>query len=92
MEKEKKIGLFQTFNKTANKIEWSLTRVLQFLVLGYWMYFDRYFLDMMMKINGEMKITVNFIVINLIFLIAAFMPKYLKDLIDLKDKIDLTKK
>ena len=84
---DKKIGLFQKWNGSANRIEWSFTQVCQLLVLLYWMYFDWYFLNMLYKAEGDVKITVNFIVLNLVFLIAVFAPKALKDMIDLKDKI-----
>ena len=88
MDKIKKIGLFQTWNKSAGMVEWSLTRMLQLLVLIYWGYFDRFYMNLVSQIDGvEPKITVNFIFLNLVFLIAAFMPKYLKDLIDIKNKI-----
>ena len=46
-------------------------------------------MDMSMKVNGEIKVTVKFIMIKWGFWIAAFRPKHLKDLIDLKDKFDV---
>ena len=87
MDKIKKIGLFQTWNKSAGMVEYSLTRVLQLLVLCYWGYFDRFYFLMSAQVNDKVEITINFIFLNLVFLIAAFMPKYLKDLIDIKNKI-----
>jgi len=53
------------------------------LCLFYMFYFDRYY----MSLFEEPKISIQFLFLQLIFLIAAFMPKYLKNLIDLKDKI-----
>ena len=79
----KPIKIFQKWNKAAERLEWSLTDCLSTAVLIYLFYFDWYFLSLL----GSPKISINFIVINVVFLIAAFYPKYLKNLIDLKDKV-----
>jgi hypothetical protein len=80
---KKSIKLFQKWNKSADRLEWSLTDVMSLLCLFYMFYFDRYY----MSLFEEPKISIQFLFLQLIFLIAAFMPKYLKNLIDLKDKI-----
>ena len=77
----KPIKLFQKWNKTAERLEWSLTDCLSTAVLIYLFYFDWYALSLFKGI------TLNFIIINVVFLIAAFYPKYLVKLIDLKDKL-----
>lgn len=88
MEEERKIGLFQTWNISAKRIEWSFTRVLQFMIALYWMYFDWYYLHLVSKANQDIAISFNFIFLNIVFLIAIFYPKYLKDLISLKEKLN----
>lgn len=76
----KPIKLFQKWNKTAERLEWSLTDCLSTAVIIYLFYFDYYALNLLKEISW------NFIIINLVFLIAGFYPKYLVKLIDLKDK------
>jgi uncharacterized membrane protein len=79
----KKIGMFQTWNKEAGNVEVSSTRIYSGLILLYLFYFDWYFMSLLEK----PEITLNFIMLNVVFLVAAFYPKYLKELIDLKNKI-----
>ena len=74
----KSIKLFQKWNKTAERLEWSLTDCLSSAVLIYLFYFDNIFIHL------NKAISLNFIIINVVFLIAVFYPKYLKNLIDLK--------
>ena len=75
----KTIKFFQKWNKTAQRLEWSLTDVLSTLVLFYLFYFAYYALNLLKTISW------NCIAINVIFLIAAFYPKYLVKIIDCKD-------
>jgi len=77
---EKKIGFFETFNKTSERIEKSSTRLQQFLTLIFIFFFTIIYL-------GSHSVDLDFILLDLIFLVAAFAPKYLKDFIDLKEKI-----
>lgn len=75
-----KIGFFETFNKSANQIEKSSTRLQQFLTLIFIFVFTILYLK-------ENTVNLDFILLDLIFLVAAFAPKYLKDFIDLKEKL-----
>jgi len=75
-----KIGFFETFNKSANQIEKSSTRLQQFLTLIFIFVFTILYLR-------ENTVNLDFILLDLIFLVAAFAPKYLKDFIDLKEKL-----
>jgi hypothetical protein len=74
------IKYFETWNKSANQIEKSSTRLQQFLTLLFIFIFTVLYIL-------ENAINLDFILLELIFLVAAFAPKYLKDFIDLKEKI-----
>ncbi len=79
----KTIKLFQKWNKKAERLEWSLTDVMSLMCLLYMFYFDYYFLGLL----SEPKITIQFLFLQVVFLIAAFMPKALVKFIDIKDKL-----
>jgi len=83
----KKIGFFQKWNKEAGVPEFSMTRLLQILILIYVFFFDFHYVNLILKSGQDVVISLNFIFLNIVFLIAVFFPKYLKDLIDLKNKL-----
>jgi hypothetical protein len=80
MEK-KKIGFFETWNKTSQQVEKSSTRLQQFLTLLFIFVFTILYLR-------DNPVSIDFIILDLMFLIGAFAPKYLKDFIDLKEKLN----
>ena len=77
---EKKLGFFETYNKASGMIEKSSTRLQQFLMLLF------VFAITVLYVKDK-AVDVNFIVLDLLFLVAAFIPKYLKDMLDIKDKL-----
>ncbi len=76
-----KIGFFETFNKTSGRIEKSSTRLQQFLTLLFIFVFTVLYLR-------EYAINLDFILLEVMFLVAAFAPKHIKDFIELKEKIN----
>jgi len=77
-----KIGFLEKWNKEAGVKEFSLSRLLAALFV----LFDAFFIYQFYITEGH-SITVNSIVLILVLLIAAFMPKALKDFMDIKDKL-----
>ncbi len=75
-----KIGFFETYNKESGNVEKSSTRLQQLLTLLF------VFVFTLLYIRTGI-VTIEFILLELIFLVAAFAPKYLKDFIDLKEKL-----
>lgn len=78
MQTLNKIGskLLEVFEENNGRL--SSTRVYSLLVLIYWMYFDTHY------INKGNLVEWNFILLNVVFLIAVFVPKYLQKLAELK--------
>lgn len=68
--------LSEMFEENSGRL--SSTRVYSLVILIYMMYFDTHF------INKGNSITWELILLNLVFLIAIFVPKYLQKLAELK--------
>jgi hypothetical protein len=75
-----KIGYFETVNKTSGKIEKSSTRLQQFFMLIFIFIFTPLYLS-------KYEINLDFILLTIMFLVAAFAPKHVKDFADIKDKV-----
>ena len=74
-EKPKIIGYFETWNSEAGMIEKSSSRLQSLLVIIY-----LFFIDYVYWYDGGNFGDWGFITFNLLMLVAAFTPKYLKDL------------
>ena len=77
---EKKIGFFETVNNKTGKVEKSSTRLQQFFMLIFIFVFVPLYLS-------RYEINLDFIFLTVMFLVAAFAPKHVKDFADIKDKI-----
>jgi len=71
----KKIGYFETWNSEAGMIEKSSSRLQSLLVLLY-----LFFLNFVYWSDGGNFSDWGFLTFNLLMLVAAFTPKYLKDI------------
>ena len=80
----KKLGFFETYNKTSDRVEKSSTRLQQFLTLLF------IFVFTVLYLKAE-PINLDFILLEVMFLVAAFAPKHIKDFIELKEKINPVK-
>lgn len=77
-----KIGFFETWNKEAGMVEFSITRVQMILMT----LFDMFFIYQYFVIK-EQPITVNSITLIVVLMIVTYSPKAIKDFTSIKDKI-----
>lgn len=71
------IGLFQTYNEKAGKVEWSMTRVQMAIFTLFAMAFLWFFF-----IEKGNDVNMNNILLTLLLLLTAVAPKAVKDLSD----------
>ena len=71
----KKIKFFQTWNKEAKALEWSLTRLQMAVMTGFSMLFITFY-------HIKHEASTESILLALVLLVASFTPKALKDLIE----------
>lgn len=75
MDNKKSIGYFETWNSEAGMVERSSSRLQSLLVLLY-----LFFMDFIYWSDGGSFNDWGFLTFNVMLLVAAFTPKYLKDL------------
>ena len=78
----KKIGFFEKWNRDAGVKEFSVTR-LQMILATLFVFFFTY---QFYIVEGK-SVTVNSIMLIVIFLVFAVAPKAIKDFSDIKDKL-----
>jgi hypothetical protein len=78
----KKIGAFEKWNKEAGVKEFSMSRILAALLLAFTAFFIYQF-----YITEGNEVTVNSVGLIVVMLVAVFVPKALKDMTDIKDKM-----
>lgn len=74
-----KIGFFEE----AEGIK-SSTRLMSFLLLFFVFAFDVGYLVGQVQLGKQLQIDMNFITINIVFLLGVFAPKYLQKIAELK--------
>ena len=74
-----KVGFFEE----AENVKSSM-RLMSFLLLLFMFLFDTIFIVGQIQLGEVPKIDMNFIMINLVFLVGVFAPKYLQKLAELK--------
>ena len=77
-----RINFFEKWNRDAGVKEFSVTR-LQMILATLFVFFFTY----QFYITEENSVTINSIVLIVIFLVFAAVPKAVKDFADIKDKL-----
>lgn len=80
MEKVKKIGFFEKYEKNSQMIEKSSTKLQSFIMMFF-------FFGFVFLYTKDNQITIEFITFALILLTAIIAPKHIKDFGDIKDKL-----
>ena len=78
----KKIGFFEKWNKEAGMVEFSMSRLIMIIVVAFSMFFTYQY-----YITEAKEVTINSIMLIVIFLVFAVAPKAIKDFSDIKNKI-----
>ena len=76
-----KLRYLETWNKDNQMIEKSSSRLSMLLMVIFTCIISGFY------VFQKSEIDINFILLMLIFLIAGFAPKYLKDFISIKEKL-----
>jgi hypothetical protein len=77
-----KLGFFEKWNQDAGAKEFSITR----LQMAFFTVFAAFFIYQY-YITEENSVTINSLVLVIIILLGAFVPKALKDFSDIKNKL-----